>query len=162
MNDMGRDQVIWDCLESLKGAPEMEFNPSNQRLFQACLAVERDRPDNVVCLDRFMSIFEFCTRWGPMMNLEMLLDPTKTVADVAERAAFEAGPESSDTGLFIATASVIMIKCWKNGDGLREWFEGSRYYRYLNPPRQPLAFPLYYLYEPKEVKKATLRWKWKK
>lgn len=162
MNDKGRAQVIWDCLKRLEGAPAMEFNPSNRRLFQACLYTERFRLNDVEYPDRFIDIFEFCELWGQLMQFEMSLYPTKSVTNVAERAAFETGPASANTGAFIATASVIMIKCWANGEELCEWFENSRFYHYLNPPRWPLVFPLYYLYEPTEVKKATLGWEWKK
>jgi len=161
MNDMGRAQVIWDCLLRLEGTPAMEFNPSNQRLFETCLAVERARPDDVVYFNRFMDIFEFCDRWGRVMKLEMSEDPTKTVVDVAEHAAFMAGLDSVYTGAFLATASVTMIKCWADGDKLHDWFEGSRFYDFLRTPRQPLIFPLYHLYVPTDAKKATLGWQWR-
>jgi hypothetical protein len=137
----------------------MEFNPSNQRLFQACLATERARPNEVVYPDRFMDIFGFCDRWGREMQLEMMEDSTKTVADVADTAAFKAGPESSDTWTFIATASVIMIKCWKYGEDLYEWFKKSRYCDYLDNPSR-LVFPLYYLYVPTDAHEATIGWEW--
>ncbi len=159
MNDMGRAQVVWDCLERLEGFPTMEFNPSNQRLFEACLATERARPDDAVYSDRFMGIFEFCERWGRLMELEMLLDPSKAVADVAETAAFEAGPESVNTGVFIATASVIMIKCWKYGEDLHEWLLESHFRGYLDNPHR-LVFPLYYMYEPTNAKQVKLGWQW--
>jgi len=135
----------------------MEFNPSNRRLFQACLAVERARPDDVVYPDRFMDIFEFCDRWGREMKLEMSENPTKqTVADVAEHAAFEAGLDSAKTGLYLATASVIMIRCWVDGEELCNWFEGSRFYRFLPEPRQLLAFLFQYMNKPPEVQRANL------
>ena len=158
MNDKGRAQVIWDCLERLEGTPAMEFNPSNQRLFEACMATERARPNDVVYPDRFKDIFDYCDRRARLMQLEMSLDPTKSVTNVAECAAFEAGPASVNTGAFIATASVIMIKCWANGEELCEWFENSRFYRYLNPPRWPLVFPLYYLWKPEKFHEAKLGW----
>lgn len=158
MNDMGRAQVIWDCLEKLEGAPEMEFNPSNKRLFLACLAVERTKLDDVYYHDRFMNIFEFCERWGRSMELEMSLDPTKTVTDVAEAAAYEAGPESSDTGTFMATASIILIKCWANGEELCEWFEDSRFYDFLPEPHHRLDFPFDYLNKPLNTQRANLGW----
>lgn len=139
----------------------MEFNLSNRRLFQACLVTERARPNEVVYHDRFMDIFEFCDRWGREMKLEMLEDSTKTVTDVAEAAAFEAGPDSSNTGVFIATASIIMIKCWKYGEDLREWFEKSRYCDYLDNPHR-LVFPLYYLNEPTDAFEVTPGWEWER
>lgn len=158
MNDMGRAQVIWDCLKRLEGTPAMEFNPSNQRLFQACLVTERSRPNDVVYTDRFMDIFEFCDRWGREMKLEMSEDPIRTVADVAEHAAFMAGPDSADTGRFMATASVIMITCSADGEELCEWFEGSRFYHFLPEPRHRLAFPFDYLNKPLNTQRANLGW----
>jgi|GEM_PF-1913804 len=157
MNDIGRDLVVWDCLERLDGFPTMEFNPSNERLFQACLATELTRPDDVVYPDRFMSIFRYDTRWGGLMELEMLLDPSKSVVDVAETAAFEAGPESVNTGIFIATAAIIMIKCWKYGEDLHEWLLESHFCGYLDNPHR-LVFPLNYLHEPSNAKQAKLGW----
>jgi hypothetical protein len=136
----------------------MEFNPSNQRLFQACLAVERARPNDVVYPDRFMDIFQFCERWGPEMKRQMSEDPPKTVADVVENAAFMAGLDSANTGPYLATASVIMIFCWADGEALCDWFEGSRFYHFLSKPHHRLAFPFDYLNKPPNIQRVNPGW----
>lgn len=161
--DSGRAQIVLEATKSLQGAPAMEFaSPQKEQLFMTCWEVEDKTPNNVTYFDRYMDIFDYSKRVAQLIRQKMSLDSIKTVADVAELAALEAGADSTDPRHYIALAMVILIKCEKFGEDLHAWFKTSIYYDYADPPRGRLVFPLYYLYEPTDAKKATLRWQWKK
>ena len=149
MNDMGRAQIIWDCLEMLEGAPAMEFvNPGQERLFKRCLDIERNRPVNVMYSpDHYTDIFEYSERLARTIRHKMSADPTKTVADVAEVSALEAGASSTDPRHYIATSMLILVRCEKFGNELQAWFKDSLYWDFLDDQRR-LVFPLYYMWVP--------------
>ena len=147
-DDKTRDQIIGEARRRLIGSPALKFiNQEQERKFKDALTVERSRPSDVVYRDRFMDVFQFTVRWLQNIMFERRLCPNKSIEDVAERAAFEAGLYSADTGRFLATASRIAITCWAEGPELGDWFKGSGFYRFLPEPRplQMLTFPSEYL-----------------
>jgi hypothetical protein len=131
MNDSGEAAVVEAAKEKLKDAAPLAIEPDQEYLWQFMQDSEMGRPTNdtnLVYINKvYPDVIRYSSRVGRLIELGLLLDPTKDFDDVVYDALFEAGPDLSDVRNFIRMALSILIGCWKRGEQLRKCADNSRF-----------------------------------